>query len=134
DQWHTDFHFYITPVNDAPEVSGSDDLVIPEGGIAYITTGALGISDPDDATSESWLEGTDTLPGGGGDNFAVNHDATGGNALKFVVTSLPDAAGGVLQYHNGTDWVAVTPGMELDASIITGSAGTTGLRYVHNGS
>ncbi|MFA5712174.1 VCBS domain-containing protein, partial [Mycolicibacterium sp.] len=135
DQWNTDFHFYITPVNDAPEVSGSSHLVIPEGETAYITTGSLGISDPDDANSESWLEGTDTLPWvGGGDNFAVNHDATGAKALKFEVTALPDAAGGVLEYDNGTDWVAVTAGMALDASIITGSAGTTGLRYVHNGS
>lgn len=64
DQWNTDFHFYITPVNDAPVVTGSSHLVIPEGETAYITTGSLGIGDPDDATSESWLEGTDTLPGG----------------------------------------------------------------------
>jgi hypothetical protein len=51
DAWVTSFSFYATPVNDAPVTAGSSNTVIPEGGTAYITTGQLQISDPDDAAT-----------------------------------------------------------------------------------
>jgi len=133
DSWTPSFDIYVTPENDAPVVTGSSSTVINEGEIAYITKGQLGITDPDDATSQGYLEGSPTLAGGG-NNYAYNNDATGANALKFLITSLPP--GGTLQYSTdgGAHWQDVTVNTLLDASIVTGSAGTTGLRFVSNGS
>jgi VCBS repeat-containing protein len=139
DSWTPSFDIYAKPTNDLPTVAGSSNTVINEGGIAYITTGQLGLADPDDATSESYLEGTATLPGaggggGGGDNYADNNAATGADALKFLITSLP--SGGKLQYSTdgGATWTDVTTNTLLDASLITGSTSTTGLRFVSDGS
>jgi VCBS repeat-containing protein len=130
DKWDPTFTFYIKPVNDAPVATGSTDTVINEGDTVAITTGFLGFSDPDDAQSESYLEGTATLPAGGGDNYAVNHDT--GHPLTFTVTSLPQH--GTLQYRDdGGVWHDVTAGMTLDTALITGDAATTRLRYVHDG-
>ncbi len=133
DSWKPSFDIYVTPTNDLPTAVGSSTTVINEGEIAYITKGQLGLADPDDATSASYLENSPTLPDGS-PNYAYNNDATGANALKFVITSLP--AGGKLQYSTdgGASWQDVTANTLLDASIITGSAGTTGLRFVSNGS
>ncbi|MGN6482236.1 VCBS domain-containing protein [Luteibacter sp.] len=133
DTWTPSFDIYVNPVNDLPVVSGSSNTVIGEGETAMITTGQLGISDPDDATSQSYLESGTTLPGGG-NNYAYNNDATGPNALRFVVNTLP--TGGKLQYStdHGAHWTDVTQGMILDASIITGDPLTTGLRFVSDGS
>jgi VCBS repeat-containing protein len=134
DTWTPTFDIYVNPVNDAPVVSGSSNTVISEGETAMITTGQLSISDPDDATSQAYLENSTTLPNSTNPNYAYNNDATGANALKFVVNTLP--AGGKLQYStdHGQTWTDVTQGMVLDASIITGDAATTGLRFVSNGS
>jgi VCBS repeat-containing protein len=132
DSWVTSFSFYATPVNDAPVTVGSSNTVIPEGEMAYITTGQLQISDPDDAVSEGYLEGSATLPGGG-DNFAFNNAASGPGALQFQVLTLPP--GGTLQYStDGTNWINVSAGQFIDAALITGAAGTTGLRFVSDGS
>ena len=134
DNWTTTFSFFIKPVNDAPVVTGGSAAVVAEGATVGITTGQIRISDPDDATSEPYLEGTTTLAGGG-TNYAVNNDATGANALKFVIDTAP--AGGILQYSTdgGGHWNDVVVGSTLiDASLITGDAGTTGLRFVSNGS
>ncbi|KAF1004474.1 MAG: hypothetical protein GAK28_03996 [Luteibacter sp.] len=133
DSWKPSFDIYVTPVNDLPVVTGSSNTVIAEGDIAYITKGQLGITDPDDATSEPWLENSPTLPNGD-PNYAYNNDATGAKALKFLITSLP--AGGKLQYSTdgGHTWLDVTANTLLDASIITGDKTTTGLRFVSNGS
>ncbi|MEZ2416481.1 cadherin-like domain-containing protein [Luteibacter sp. RCC_6_2] len=133
DSWKPSFDIYVTPTNDLPTVVGSSTTVINEGEIAYITKDQLGLGDPDDATSASYLENSPTLPDGS-PNYAYNNDATGANALKFIITSLP--AGGKLQYSTdgGASWQDVTANTLLDASIITGSAGTTGLRFVSNGS
>ena len=139
DNWDTTFTFYVTPTNDAPVVVGSSNAVVAENGTVGITSGMLQISDPDDATSEARLEGavqngtgSPTLPNGGGDNFAYNNDATGANALRFRVTSLPP--GGTLEYLSGTTWVTLTAGTLIDASLLTNSAGSTGLRFVSDGS
>ncbi|QWT20199.1 VCBS domain-containing protein [Bacillus sp. NP157] len=133
DTWTPSFDIYVNPTNDAPVVTGSSNTVIAEGDTAYLTRGQLGISDPDDATSQSYLEGSPTLAKGG-NNYAYNNDATGPNALKFIVTSLP--AGGTLQYSTdgGHSWANVAVGQLIDASIITDATGTTGLRFVSNGS
>lgn len=115
DNWDTTFTFYVTPTNDAPAVVGSSNAVVAENGTIGITSGMLQISDPDDATSETRLEGprrtasgtgSPALPNGGGDNFAYNNDATGANALRFRVTSLPP--GGTLEYLSGGTWVTLT--------------------------
>jgi VCBS repeat-containing protein len=134
DSWTPTFDIYIRPVNDAPTVSGSSDTVINEGDTAYITTGQLGLGDPDDAASQGYLEGTDQAPDGSGANYADNNDATGAHALKFIVETLPP--GGTLEYSTdgGHTWQAATVGLELDASIITNDPATTGLRFVSNGS
>jgi VCBS repeat-containing protein len=129
DKWDTSFSFYIKPVNDAPVATGSSDTVINEGDTVAITSGFLNFNDPDDAQSESYLEGTTTLPGGG-DNYAVNHDAS--EPLTFIITSGPQH--GTLQYRDaGGVWHDVTPGMEIDVSWITDDPATTRLRYVHDG-
>ncbi|MGE7136800.1 VCBS domain-containing protein [Luteibacter sp. NPDC031894] len=130
DNWSPSFDIYINPTNDLPTVVGSSNTVINEGETAYITKGQLGLSDPDDAASQGYLEGSASLPGGG-TNYAYNN-GTGAEALKFIITSLPQ--GGKLQYFDGSNWQDVTAGMMLDASLITDSAGTTGLRFVSNGS
>ncbi|PIF73665.1 VCBS repeat-containing protein [Variovorax sp. 54] len=126
--WNTSFAFFITPINDVPVATGSSNTVIREGETAYLTTGQIRVSDADDATSESYLEGSDTLLNGD-PNYAFNNGA----ALQFEFDSLP--TGGTLQYRDGNGvWQVVTVGMRIDASLITGSAGTTGLRFVSDGS
>ncbi len=130
DQWNTEFHFFITPVNDAPTAAGTTNNVIEEGDTVGITTGMLGFDDVDDTNSEANLEtGSDQLPDGSGDNFAVNHDSA--NPLTFTIDTLP--ANGTLEYFNGTEWVAVTTSTVLQTSWITGDPATTRLRYVHDG-
>ncbi|MEP9378480.1 cadherin-like domain-containing protein [Aquabacter sp. CN5-332] len=126
DAWVTDFTFYVQPVNDTPTAAGSSVNVVNEGATFYITTAQLSFADPDDANSESYLEGSATLPGGG-DNFAYNN----GSQLTFKITDLPD--NGALQYWDGDSWEVVIGSTVLEASWITGDAGTTRLRYVHNG-
>ena len=128
DEWETDFTFYVTPVNDAPSVTGSTGNVLDEGGRKPITTDILGIADPDDAASEAWLEGAATLAGGG-PNYALNHAADA--PLTFRVTALP--ANGVLQWNDGGVWRDVTADTVLQASWLTGDPATTGLRYSHGG-
>ncbi len=131
-----EFKFYVKPVNDAPVTNGSTNNLMLEGGTTAITTAQLSFSDADDATSESYLENTATLPGGLGNNFALNNGALGGTPLQFFITSLPTH--GKLQWNNGGTWTDVLVSdlntTLFNTSLITGSAGTTGLRYVHDGS
>ena len=134
DIWTPTLNIYVTPVNDLPVVTGSSSTVIAEGETAYLTTGQIAISDPDDANSGNGLEESATLKDGSAsaNNYAYNNDATGANALTFTIKTLPD--GGTLQYYNGSQWVDVTVGQTLNASLLTASASTTGLRFVSDGS
>ncbi|WP_211235168.1 cadherin-like domain-containing protein, partial [Azohydromonas australica] len=127
DRQTTDFAFHVTPTNDAPTLGGSQRAVIREGETAYITTDQLVVRDADDAVSEAAVESDPT-------SFAYNN----GTALKLRITSLP-AAGGTLQYFNGTGWVAVALEQELSVSELSNSADTsqpgfTRLRFVSDGS
>lgn len=133
DIWTPTLNIYVTPVNDLPVVTGSS-TVIAEGETAYLTTGQIAISDPDDANSSNGLEESATIKDGSAsaNNYAYNNDATDANALKFTIKTLPD--GGTLQYYNGSQWVDVTVGQTLNASLLTASASTTGLRFVSDGS
>lgn len=142
--WKTSFDFFITPVNDLPTVVGSDDNVVSEGPTAtqiaengaiadarafLIKTEHLHIADPDDANSSddyAGLESGSTLSGG--TNYAYNNQ---GGELRFQVTDLPDH--GKLQYLDGGTWKDVALNQILPASLIKGD-GTTGLRYLHDGS
>ena len=134
DIWTPTLNIYVTPVNDLPVVTGSSSSVIAEGETAYLTTGQIAISDPDDANSGNGLEESATIKDGSAsaNNYAYNNDATDANALKFTIKTLPD--GGTLQYYNGSQWVDVTVGQTLNASLLTASASTTGLRFVSDGS
>ena len=134
DIWTPTLNIYVTPVNDLPVVTGSSSTVIAEGETAYLTTGQIAISDPDDANSGNGLEESATIKDGSAsaNNYAYNNDATDANALKFTIKTLPD--GGTLQYYNGSQWVDVTVGQTLNASLLTASASTTGLRFVSDGS
>ena len=131
--WNPDLKIFVTPVNDAPVISGSSNTVLAEGETIYITTSQLQLSDPDDANSGSPWETLTQI--NGSNNFALNNDATGANALKIVFQSLP--TGGVLQYFNGTTWVTITSAdigtLKLDASLLK-SDNSSGLRFVSNGS
>ncbi|WP_412530777.1 Ig-like domain-containing protein [Enterobacter roggenkampii] len=131
--WTPTLNIYVTPVNDLPVVTGSSSTVIAEGETAYLTTGQIAISDPDDANSGNGLEESATIKDGSAsaNNYAYNNDATGANALTFTIKTLPD--GGTLQYYNGSQWVDVTVGQTLNASLLTASASTTGLRFVSDG-
>ena len=134
DIWTPTLNIYVTPVNDLPVVTGSSSTVIAEGETAYLTTGQIAISDPDDANSGNGLEESATIKDGSAsaNNYAYNNDATGANALTFTIKTLPD--GCTLQYYNGSQWVDVTVGQTLNASLLTASASTTGLRFVSDGS
>ncbi|MCV2216903.1 cadherin-like domain-containing protein [Thauera sp. Sel9] len=138
DLWTPTFTFYIKPTNDAPTASGSSGLVIREGGTVGITTDWLTIGDPDDAASNTTMDGMEDLDDAqtrnGENNYAVDHDAA--NPLKFKLTELP--AGGKLQYYDGTSWVDITEAnkgsIELEAGWLTNDEATTRLRFVHDGS
>ncbi|MEA9394619.1 cadherin-like domain-containing protein [Lelliottia amnigena] len=132
--WTPTLNIYVTPVNDLPVVTGPSSTVTAEGETAYLTTGQIAISDPDDANSSNGLEESATIKDGSAsaNNYAYNNDATDANALKFTIKTLPD--GGTLQYYNGSQWVDVTVGQTLNASLLTASASTTGLRFVSDGS
>ncbi|HDW1096413.1 TPA: tandem-95 repeat protein [Enterobacter kobei] len=134
DIWTPTLNIYVTPVNDLPVVTGSSSSVIAEGETAYLTTSQIAISDPDDANSGNGLEESATIKDGSAsaNNYAYNNDATGANALTFTIKTLPD--GCTLQYYNGSQWVDVTVGQTLNASLLTASASTTGLRFVSDGS
>ncbi|MGB7803822.1 Ig-like domain-containing protein [Buttiauxella sp.] len=131
--WNPELKIYVTPVNDAPTITGSSNTVIAEGETVYITTSQLNLRDPDDANSGSPWENVPNI--NGSNNYALDNEVLGANALKIVFQSLP--TGGVLQYFNGTDWVTITSAdigtLKLDASLLK-SDNTSGLRFVSNGS
>ncbi|RPH24229.1 tandem-95 repeat protein [Buttiauxella warmboldiae] len=131
--WEPEMKVFVTPVNDAPEISGSSNTVIVEGDTVVITRSQLRPGDPDDANSTSAWENASQL--NGQNNYAFNHDASGPGALKFAFLTLP--AGGVLQYFNGSAWVTITDAdigtLRLDASLLTDD-NSSGLRFVSNGS
>ncbi|MCO5090808.1 cadherin-like domain-containing protein [Bosea sp. (in: a-proteobacteria)] len=130
DAWTSDFHFYATPVNDAPEGGGSAENVIKEGDTVAITSGMLHFSDPDDAVSETHYETSPTLAGGA--NYALNHDAA--NPLAFYIDTLP-LHGRLEWFDTATNgWKTVDETTLLQADWLTASAGTSRLRYVHDGS
>lgn len=128
-----DTRVFVTPVNDAPVVSGSSSNVLAEGETLVITRGMLSVSDPDDANSGSPYETNATL--NGNTNYALNNEATGSNALKIIFKTLP--TGGVLQYYNGSSWTTLAASdlntLQLDASLLTNN-GSSGLRFVSDGS
>ncbi|MBB3808176.1 cadherin-like domain-containing protein [Pseudochelatococcus contaminans] len=127
DEWNTGFTFYVTPVNDAPVATGSSTNVIAEGSSLALTTAHLRINDADDATSEAYLEDSETLQGGG-DNFAYNN----GDLLTFQLSELPTH--GHLEFRDDSgNWQSVTLSTVLQANWITGDSATTRLRYVHDG-
>ncbi len=132
--WNPVMKVFVTPINDAPVIAGSSNTVLAEGETVVITNSQLRLSDPDDANSGTSWEGAPLRPDGS-NNYAYNNDATGAGALKFGFLTLP--AGGALQYYNGTSWVTITNAdigtLQLDASILK-SDGTSGLRFVSNGS
>ncbi len=132
------FTCFIQPVNDAPAASGTTGNLISEGDTKPITTSMVSFSDPDDETSESYLENDPAIADGIGVNFALNNGLYDGDPLQFRITDLPDH--GRLQYDTtGTGtWVDiaaadVTNGTLFDSALITGADGTTRLRYVHDG-
>ncbi|RJT23349.1 Ig-like domain-containing protein [Buttiauxella izardii] len=131
--WNPDLKIFVTPVNDAPVITGSANTVIAEGDTVYITTSQINLSDPDDANSGSSWETVSSI--NGSNNYALNNEVAGDNALKIVFQSLP--TGGVLQYLKGTEWVTITSAdigtLKLDASLLK-SDNTSGLRFVSNGS
>ncbi|WMY72591.1 Ig-like domain-containing protein [Buttiauxella selenatireducens] len=131
--WNPEMKVFVTPINDIPQIIGSSTTVLAEGETVYITTAQLQIGDADDANSGSPWESGVLL--NGSNNYAFNNDATGANALKFVIQSLP--TGGVLQYFNGTTWVTITSAdigtLRLDASLLK-SDNSSGLRFVSNSS
>lgn len=133
--WNPTMVVFVTPINDAPVISGSSNTVLAEGETVVITNSQLQLSDPDDVNSGSSWEGSALRPDGINNNYAYNNDATGTDALKFGFLTLP--AGGALQYYNGTTWVTITNAdigtLQLDASILK-EDGTSGLRFVSNGS
>ncbi|MFB0710813.1 Ig-like domain-containing protein [Buttiauxella noackiae] len=131
--WNPELKIFVTPVNDAPVISGSSNTVLAEGGTVYITTSQLQLNDPDDANSGTSWETSTSI--NGSNNYALNNETSGANALKIVFQSLP--TGGVLQYFNGTSWVTITSAdigtLKLDASLLK-SDNSSGLRFVSNGS
>lgn len=133
--WNPTLVVFVTPINDAPVISGSSNTVLAEGETTVITSSQLQLSDPDDVNSGSSWEGSALRPDGTSNNYAYNNDVSGAGALKFGFLTLP--AGGALQYYNGTSWVTITNAdigtLQLDASILKGD-GTSGLRFVSNGS
>lgn len=131
--WAPIIDVYVRPVNDAPVASGSTQAVIREGDTLNITRDLISISDPDDANSGTLWETSPDL--NGNTNYAQNNEASGANALKFVLDSLPP--GGQLQYLSNGNWITLTAAdigtRALDVSLLTASAGTTGLRFVSDG-
>ncbi|MFT0851197.1 cadherin-like domain-containing protein [Achromobacter sp. F4_2707] len=135
--WNQKLDFYITPVNDAPVVTGSDSQVIKEGETVYITPDILNVSDPDDDTSlvpdytAPDIDSNETIDES--HNYAVDHDDS--KPLTFKVQDLPEN-GGVLEYWNGSGWVPVTAETVLNANLLKGGPEgyASGLRFVHDGS
>ncbi|HEY3590578.1 MAG TPA: Ig-like domain-containing protein [Buttiauxella sp.] len=124
---------FVTPVNDAPIITGSSNIVLVEGQTVLITRSELQLNDADDANSGSPWEDSAQL--NGQNNYAYDNDATGANALRIAFLTLP--TGGVLQYFNGNSWITITDAdigtLQLDASILTNDS-NSGLRFVSNGS
>lgn len=119
------FSIDIAPTNDRPTANSSAPAQVLEGNgnTVRLGTSQLGMADVDlsqDPTKQT---------GEGAADF-----------LWFQVTAQPvdggSAAHGTLERWNGTAWVAVTPGEWLPSSLLTATAdgGTSGLRYVHDGS
>ncbi|WP_397474298.1 cadherin-like domain-containing protein [Pusillimonas sp.] len=149
--WNPEFIFYITPTNDLPVVTGSDGLVIKEGETVYITDQWLGVSDPDDAASNSELWGSEGGDGSTGtvldkdevlrdgvDNFAVDHDDD--NPLLIEITGLTGTGAWEYWDADANDgegaWVELQVGDTLDSNLLktASDGGASGLRFVHNGS
>ena len=118
------FTVNIAPTNDRPVAIGGETQ-IPEGNnnTVRLGTGALGMSDADGSLDPAKRTGE------GAQDF-----------LWFQVSAQPaDGNGtvhGVLQRWNGAAWVNVQPGEWLPSSLLSATAdgGTSGLRYVHDGS
>ena len=132
------FNIFVTPVNDAPVVSGSTENVISEGATTPITRDMIGLSDPDDAKSGGDYDTEERLgdgnwQGGGGTNYAIDHDTA--NPLRFFITELP--VNGKLQVGEGGKWVDVTAAdvaakKLFSIALLTNDA-NSGMRYVHDG-
>lgn len=122
---HADtFAVDVAPTNDRPVASGGATQVAEgNNNTVRIGTGVLGMSDVD-----------------GSQDLAKQTGEGAQDFLWFQVSAQPaDGNGtvhGVLQRWNGAAWVNVQPGEWLPSSLLSATAdgGTSGLRYVHDGS
>jgi VCBS repeat-containing protein len=126
--------FHATPVNDAPTATGASGVTLAEGGSVTITAARLTLADPDDATSEAYLENDPSVVDNHTVNAALDHGAYGGDPLRWRVAALPTA--GRLQVDlagNGT-WTDLTATDVAAQTLNPASLIAAGrLRYVHDG-
>lgn len=119
------FAIDVTPTNDRPTATGSASAKVTEGNnnAVRLDSTHLGMNDTDlslDASKQT---------GEGAKDF-----------LWFQVSAQPvdgsSTTRGQLERWNGLAWVPVTPGEWLPSTLLTATAdgGTSGLRYVHDGS
>jgi VCBS repeat-containing protein len=87
------FNFTVTPVNDAPVLTGDRTATVAEGGIYTIAAADLGFTDPDDTAAGVTFTATNLVNG----VIRVN----GVVATSFTGTQL--AAGQVTFAHNGSE-------------------------------
>lgn len=114
------FAIDITPTNDRPTAAGGSAQVREgDGNAVRLGSSVLGMGDADLSQDASKRTGEGAQ-----------------DPLWFRITDLPPANEGKLERWNGTAWVAVTTGEWLSQDILTAAAdgGTSGLRYVHDGS
>ncbi|WP_426232614.1 DUF5801 repeats-in-toxin domain-containing protein [Pararhizobium sp. DWP3-4] len=98
------FNLAVSPVNDAPAITGDRTLAVNEGATVTLTTTDLGFSDPDDVGLGVTFTVTNPLYGG----VLVN----GATALSFNGQQLLD--GQVSFQHNGSETTAASFGVILE--------------------
>ncbi|MGA1326333.1 MAG: cadherin-like domain-containing protein, partial [Rubrivivax sp.] len=128
------FHFYTTPVNDAPVASGSTGASVVEGAARVIGTTLLSFSDADDATSEPYVEDDPETVDNHRESDALDNAAWGGPGLRFRISALPSA--GLLQIDptGSGAWTAVTAADVAQQTLFDAGLVAQGrLRYVHDG-
>jgi VCBS repeat-containing protein len=116
--FQSSFAVDVTPTNDRPTGSGGTAQVLEGlGNSVRLGTAVVGLAD---------IDLSEDAPKRVGDGAA--------DFLWFRVTELPDQ--GDLQRWNGSAWVDVDSTEWLPSTLLTASVdgGTSGLRYVHDGS